>query len=62
MAAPVPVFAMVGIVGRGIIGAGAERAAEKKQDQFPFPEAAWTRRPRCIPLIESSDATNPESP
>ena len=40
MAAPVPVFAVVGIVSRGIIGAGAECAAEKKQDQFPFPEAA----------------------
>jgi hypothetical protein len=40
MAAPVPVFAVLGIVGRGIIGAGAERAAEKKEGQFPFPEAA----------------------
>ena len=40
MAAPVPVFAVVGIVGRRIIGAGTECAAEKKQDQFPFPEAA----------------------
>ena len=41
MAAPVPVFAVGVIVSRGIIGAGAERAAEKKQDQFPFPAAAW---------------------
>jgi hypothetical protein len=42
MSAPVAVFAVLGIVGRGIIGAGAvkKRAAEKKQDQFPFPEAA----------------------
>ena len=40
MSAPVPVFALLGIVGRGIIGAGAERAAEEEQDQFPFSEAA----------------------
>jgi hypothetical protein len=42
MSAPVAVLAVLGIVGRGIIGAGAvkKRAAEKKQDQFPFPEAA----------------------
>ena len=40
MSAPVAVFTVLGIVGRGIIGAGAECAAEKKQDQFPFPEAA----------------------
>ena len=38
MSAPVPMLAMVGIIGRGIIGAGAERAAEKNQDQFSFPE------------------------
>jgi hypothetical protein len=40
MPVPVPVLMVLGIVGRGIIGAGAEREAEKKQDQFPFPEAA----------------------
>jgi hypothetical protein len=41
MAAAVPVLTMPGIVLRRIIGTGAECAAEKKQDQFPFPEAAW---------------------
>ena len=41
MAAPVPVLTMPATVVRGIVGAGAECAAEKKQDQFPFPEAAW---------------------
>jgi hypothetical protein len=41
MAAAVPVLTMPVTVGRRIIGAGAECAAEKKQDQFPFPEAAW---------------------
>jgi hypothetical protein len=40
MSASVPVLMMPGIVGRGIIGAGAECGAEKKQGQFPFPEAA----------------------
>lgn len=40
MSAPVPMLAMFGIIGRGIIGAGAERAAEKKENQFPRPEAA----------------------
>ena len=40
MAAAVPVLTMPVTVGRRIIGAGAECAAKKKQDQFPFPEAA----------------------
>jgi hypothetical protein len=39
MSVSVPMFVMR-IVGRGIIGAGAERAAEKKENQFPFQEAA----------------------
>jgi hypothetical protein len=42
MPAPVMVLVVLSIVRRGIIGARAvkKRAAEKKQDQFPFPEAA----------------------
>lgn len=38
MSVSVPMFVMR-IVCRGIIGAGAERPAEKKENQFPFPEA-----------------------
>lgn len=36
-----PMFAMVVIIGRGIVGAGADKkcAAEKKRDQGPFSEA-----------------------
>jgi len=37
MSISVPVSVMVRIACRGIIGAGAERAAEKKESQFPFP-------------------------
>jgi hypothetical protein len=40
MAAPVPVVVVAGIAGGGIIGAGAERGGEKKQDKFSFLEAA----------------------
>jgi hypothetical protein len=36
----VPVFVMVRIVSLGVAGAGAERAAEKKENQFPLPEPA----------------------
>jgi hypothetical protein len=41
MAAPVPVSVMAIIVARGIVGAGAEREAEKKENQLPWPEVAW---------------------
>jgi hypothetical protein len=39
MSVSVPMFVMVRIVCRGILGAGTESAAEKKENQFPFPAA-----------------------
>lgn len=41
MSAPVAVVTVVGIVGCGIVGAGADkkRTPEKKRDQCPFSKA-----------------------